>query len=75
VALAESIRKELKSVDFTIRGQNADVTISAGVAEIRASDNPKDSVERADAALYLAKKSGRDNVKTENDVKSAPKVS
>jgi diguanylate cyclase len=72
--LAETIRKEVKSVDFTIRGKKADVTVSAGVTVIRPGDSPKNVVERADTALYLAKNSGRDNVKTENDAKSAAKI-
>lgn len=44
------------------------VTASLGVARIRPEDTPTSVIERADDALYHAKKSGRNNVKTERDL-------
>jgi GGDEF domain-containing protein len=41
------------------------------VSEIHERDTAISVVERADAALYLAKDSGRNNVKSEKDLKSA----
>jgi PleD family two-component response regulator len=45
--------------------------VSIGVSEIRERDTAISVVERADAALYLAKDSGRNNVKSEKDLKFA----
>jgi diguanylate cyclase len=41
------------------------------VSEIREGDTAISVVERADSALYLAKDSGRNNVKSEKDFESA----
>ena len=44
------------------------IMISCGVAEVTADDTPDSMVHRADQALYLAKNSGRNQVKTERDL-------
>jgi len=44
------------------------VTISSGVSEIRLDDNAETIVERADKALYLAKESGRNRTRSEEDL-------
>lgn len=44
------------------------ITISCGVAQIAPSDTPESVVHRTDQALYLAKHSGRNQVKTERDL-------
>ncbi len=46
------------------------VTASFGVAQVRPGDTPATVLARADKALYLAKESGRNNVKTELDLGS-----
>ncbi|MBI3793746.1 MAG: GGDEF domain-containing protein [Nitrospinae bacterium] len=72
--LADVIRVEVEGMSFTVRGTDVDVSISAGVAQIRPDDTPKSVVERADTAMYAAKTAGRNNVKTENDVKAGAQV-
>jgi len=44
------------------------ITASFGVAQVRPGDTPAAVLARADRALYLAKESGRNNVKTELDL-------
>jgi len=46
------------------------VTVSMGIAEVRSGDTVESVIARADRALYLAKDSGRNNVKSERDLKS-----
>jgi diguanylate cyclase len=41
------------------------ITLSIGVAEYRPGETPSDLIHRADEALYLAKKNGRDRVVSE----------
>ena len=72
--VAEQIREtiSIKKLKIKETGQELDnITISVGVAEIRNGDTANSVVERADVALYLAKNSGRNNVKSEVDLESA----
>ena len=41
------------------------ITLSIGVSEYRAGETPADLIHRADEALYMAKKTGRDRVVSE----------
>ncbi len=43
------------------------LTISGGISAFRKDDNSNTVFERADKALYVAKKSGRNMIKTEED--------
>lgn len=62
---AESIRARLARHKMIIRGTGErlrSVTVSIGVAELGQREHPDDLIRRADAALYRAKRSGRDRV-------------
>ncbi len=68
---AESIRKSLDGVQlkFVKTGQVlGKITISTGVAAARKGDTEASLIKRADDALYLAKRSGRNNIKSERDL-------
>jgi diguanylate cyclase len=39
------------------------VSVSAGIAQMEADESPEEAIARADARLYEAKRSGRDQVK------------
>lgn len=65
LALAEACRKSVKALRLRDRRSQAiihNVTISAGVAEMKLQDDQPSLVARADAALYKAKHAGRDRV-------------
>ena len=66
-AVAERLRERIAAVDmthwFAERGR---ITASIGVAvSVAGRDTPGSMLKRADAALYVAKRSGRNCVKTE----------
>ena len=63
--LAEKLRVNMKTLKIDTVGA---ISASFGVAQIKEGDDVESIVERADKALYLAKKSGRDCVKTEKDL-------
>jgi diguanylate cyclase len=71
--VADQIRKEISKKRLKIKktGQTiGNITVSIGVSEICERDTTLTVVGRADDALYLAKDSGRNNVKSEKDLKS-----
>jgi len=65
IEIAEKIRADMESsrlkrkTDDQLLGK---ITLSAGVAEWKASDNIESFINRADTALYQAKESGRNRV-------------
>jgi diguanylate cyclase (GGDEF)-like protein len=66
VRVAERIRKAVESHPFSIkrRDPSCTVTISLGVAGMGGTDDltPEELVKKADEALYLSKKNGRNQV-------------
>lgn len=65
--IAERIRATLSIKRMVIRAtgqQVGTITVSSGVAEIQSGETPKDLLDRADKALYVAKSGGRNQVKT-----------
>ncbi|MGK2942954.1 MAG: GGDEF domain-containing protein [Immundisolibacter sp.] len=58
--IAEKLRRTIKAAPFRSRGERVAVTISCGVSTFSGDDNLEAVFERADAALYVAKTSGRD---------------
>ncbi len=71
LALAEQIRNEIAQKKIIVKqtGEElSNITVSLGVSEISSKDSVETLIERADQALYLAKRSGRNNVKSEGDL-------
>jgi diguanylate cyclase len=67
ISLAESIRGRIEDqhLDFPRHGQ-VPLTVSLGVAARKRQDDPLSLFERADRALYQAKRHGRNRVVHEN---------
>ena len=64
IFLANKIRTFIESIDIEIIGS---ITVSCGVSQVRSGESMEDAISRADKALYLAKESGRNCVKSELD--------
>lgn len=61
LAVAERVRGAIARRRFAVDAdQWASVTVSAGVACLRAGENAAELLDRADKALYVAKRAGRD---------------
>jgi len=60
--LAEKMRQTVAQEPFAVQGQPLTVTLSAGVSQLRADELPAQAIDRADAALYMAKREGRNRV-------------
>jgi diguanylate cyclase (GGDEF)-like protein len=60
--IAEKIRTLIETYPYEKDGVILKITISAGVSALKAGDNMSSIFERADAALYSSKKTGRNKV-------------
>ena len=72
--IAEVLRKAVSEQAIVRKStgeRKGNVTVSIGVAEFAFGDTSETLIERADRALYLAKNSGRNQVKTEDDLEDA----
>jgi diguanylate cyclase len=56
------LQRALTKRFFLAREQKLLITFSAGVAELRDSETPEDAIDRADKAMYIAKRSGKNRV-------------
>lgn len=71
VIVADQIRNAIvrrKIVDKTTQDNYGEITLSFGAAEYRPEEPVTELIRRSDAALYHAKRSGRNRVSTENDI-------
>lgn len=57
--VAESLRKRIESLGFHGQQRPVRITLSCGVTVLRRDDSPDAAFERADGALYRAKRGGR----------------
>ncbi len=67
VKVAELLRKSVESKEVINKTNNETlgrITMSIGVAEFKRGESISEFIERADAALYFAKKNGRNRVET-----------
>jgi len=65
--VAQKLRKSIEMMEIDVVGK---VTVSFGISDVTDTDDLKSAIEKADKALYLAKSSGRNCVKTYDDIKS-----
>lgn len=61
-AIAERIREEIAATPMHIKGMNIRITISIGGAMMKPGETREALLNRADAALYEAKRTGRNRV-------------
>ena len=69
--IAEQLRIRIAVKRIIDPGTGAEIkkiTMSLGISQINSEDTIQTVIERADKALYHAKESGRNNIKTENDL-------
>jgi diguanylate cyclase len=59
---ARDVAKRIEQAGFNSDGVPLDVSISCGVTQFKAGDTPQTALERADAAMYEAKKLAKEKV-------------
>ncbi|MFH2057426.1 MAG: GGDEF domain-containing protein [Pseudomonadota bacterium] len=70
-AVGQKIQKTLSIKEWKLKetGETiGKITVSMGIAQYRLNELEKDLIKRADDALYLAKKNGRDMILTQEDL-------
>lgn len=68
-AVAEKIRSAIEEKPFHSGSNRVHITVSCGVASFREGDGRKTPFARADEALYLAKRGGRNRCCSEDQVR------
>ena len=63
--VGERLRVQVMNIDASRWKDGKSITVSIGVAVSRPSDSSSEMLQRADAALYVAKNDGRNCVRTE----------
>ncbi len=66
--VADNLRREIEVCKFHYSGEPVLITISCGLAQLRNGDTTETVFERADKALYAAKKNGRNQVVDESQI-------
>jgi diguanylate cyclase len=59
LAIANELRSSVQALRFHFRGTPVRVTVSCGITQLQAGDTPGSAFDRADAALYRAKREGK----------------
>ena len=62
LAVAEKIRARIETLGFHAQQRPVPITLSIGIADLRADDTAASLFARADAALYAAKHAGRNRI-------------
>ena len=62
IRVAENLRKAVQTLDINIDQFTIHITLSAGVSEYQPGQSTDDCIKQADAALYRAKRAGRNRV-------------
>ncbi len=61
--IADHLREKVKKLEFVYKGEKIPVTISGGITDFRKGDTAEEVLQRADKALYEAKREGRDQIR------------
>lgn len=69
--LGETIRQTVENAAFSFNGNTIPVTVSIGIAVLRADDSADTFIGRADAALYSAKQDGRNVIRSDTRMQAA----
>lgn len=64
--VAERLRRALESQPIALRDRSVSLTASFGISQLRAVDDVHALLKRADAALYRAKRAGRNRILVES---------
>ncbi|MCS6906824.1 MAG: diguanylate cyclase [Anaerolineales bacterium] len=72
--VAERLRSRIEGLHLSHNGDRLNTTICVGVAELCPGDTLDSLIERTDQALYLAKQSGRNQVRVSSQYPSQEKL-
>ncbi len=65
---AQGLLSNISEAIFSYKARNISLSISIGISTFRKGDDSNSVLDRADKALYIAKNSGRNTIRTENDI-------
>jgi diguanylate cyclase len=68
IVILDKLRDYIANCNFHFQDTPVPVTLSCGVAQFRADDSVDHVFDRADQAMYAAKRNGRNQVRSEDDV-------